>query len=209
MGNTTASPGPAGSATGPARGRPRSEKVRLAILDAAADLLVEGGMAAATMEGIAGRAGVSKATIYKWWPSRGQLALDSFFNRNRDTIAVTPGVPLAEALTGLLDALCSAFRDSPNGALMRELIGLAQGDPELREALEQRWLQPRRAVSRALLVEAGARGELPAGLDVEVTLDQLYAPIYHRLLFGHQPLGPDLPARLVAQALPMLLSERR
>jgi AcrR family transcriptional regulator len=199
MGETAAS-----TTTGATRGRPRSERVRLAILAAAADLLIEGGMAAATMEGIAARAGVSKATIYKWWPSRGQLALDSFFNRTKDSIAVDRSLPLAAALITQLDALCTLFRDTPSGALMRELAAAAQADPDVREALEERWLRPRRAVGRRLLADAVARGELPVRLDLEVTLDQLYAPIYHRLLFGHQPLGRDLPARLVAQALPGL-----
>jgi hypothetical protein len=55
------------------RGRPRSEKARLAILAAAGDLMLTGGLAAATMDAIAARAGVGKATIYKWWPSRGAV----------------------------------------------------------------------------------------------------------------------------------------
>ncbi|MCU1490585.1 MAG: hypothetical protein JWM85_1990, partial [Acidimicrobiaceae bacterium] len=62
---------PAGSVSAPSRpGRPRSERARLAILEAAADLLIEGGLHAATIEAIAARAGVSKVTIYKWWPTR-------------------------------------------------------------------------------------------------------------------------------------------
>jgi AcrR family transcriptional regulator len=194
-----------GTATaGVGRGRPRSEKVRLAVLDAAADLLIEGGMAAATMEGVAARAGVSKATIYKWWPSRGQLALDSFFNRTKDSIAVEAGVPLFGALAAQLDRLCALFRDTPSGALMRELISVAQADPEIRAALEERWLRPRRAVAHRLLTDAVQTGELPASLDIEVALDQLFGPIYHRLIFGHQPLDPGLGTKLVAQALPML-----
>ncbi len=62
-------------------GRPRSERARLATLEAAADLLVEGGLAATTVESIAARAGVSKVTIYKWWPSRGAVAVDAYFHR--------------------------------------------------------------------------------------------------------------------------------
>jgi AcrR family transcriptional regulator len=197
--------GPDGTVTaGAARGRPRSERVRLAVLDAAADLLIEGGMAAATMEGIAARAGVSKATIYKWWPSRGQLALDSFFNRTRDSITVDEDAALPDALASLLDRLCALFRDTPSGALMRELISVGQSDPDVRAALEERWLRPRRAITRALLTGAVGTGELPADLDVEVALDQLFGPIYHRLIFGHQPLGPGLGATLVRQALPGL-----
>jgi AcrR family transcriptional regulator len=119
--------------------------VRLAVLDAAADLLVEGGMSAATLEGIAARAGVSKATIYKWWPTRGHVALDSFFTRTRDTIAVDPDASLADSLTVQLQALCALFRDTASGRLMRELAAFAQNDPDVRDALEEHWLRPRRA----------------------------------------------------------------
>jgi AcrR family transcriptional regulator len=60
------------------RGRPRSEARRAAILSAAGDLMMKGGLRAATMEAIAARAGVAKATVYKWWPSRGAVALEGF-----------------------------------------------------------------------------------------------------------------------------------
>ena len=190
-------PGP----TGAPRGRPRSERVRLAVLDAAADLLVEGGMSAATIEGIAARAGVSKVTIYKWWPTCGHVALDSFFTRTRDTIAVDPDASLADSLTAQLDALCALFRDAASGRLMRELAAVAQDDPDVRDALEERWLRPRRAVAMRLLTEAAEGGELRADIDVEAVVDQLFAPVYHRLLFGHAPLRDGLAATLVGQPL--------
>src|SRR5689334_7982238 len=59
------------------RGRPRSEKARQAILDAAAELVLLRGMSAVTVDGVAERAGVSKATIYRWWRSKQMLALDA------------------------------------------------------------------------------------------------------------------------------------
>lgn len=183
------------------RGRPRSEKARTAVLDAAADLLLEGGMAAATMEGVAARAGVSKATVYKWWPSRGHLALDAFFTRTRDTMAVDEGATLAEALTAQVDALCTLFRDTPSGPLMRELAAAAQADPDVRDAADQRWLRPRRRVAAGLLADAVARGELRADTDVEAAVDQVFAPVYHRLLYGHAPLREGLAATLVGQLL--------
>jgi len=175
--------------------------VRLAVLDAAADLLVEGGMSAATIEGIAARAGVSKATIYKWWPTRGHVALDSFFTRTRDTIAVDPDASLADSLTVQLQALCALFRDTASGRLMRELAAFAQNDPDVRDALEEHWLRPRRAVAMRLVTEAAERGELRADIDVEAVVDQLFAPVYHRLLFGHAPLCEGLAAALVGQLL--------
>jgi DNA invertase Pin-like site-specific DNA recombinase len=57
------------------RGRPRSTKAHAAVLRAAAELLLEHGLDAVSMDEVAGRAGVSKATIYRWWPTKETLAL--------------------------------------------------------------------------------------------------------------------------------------
>ena len=68
-------PARSGEATAPApRGRPRSEKARKAVLDAAAELLLARGLSAVSMDVVAERAGVSKATIYRWWPTKETLA---------------------------------------------------------------------------------------------------------------------------------------
>src|SRR6202161_2729160 len=61
------------------RGRPRSEKAHKAILAAAAGLLLEHGLAQVSMDAVAERAGVSKATIYRWWPTKETLALDALY----------------------------------------------------------------------------------------------------------------------------------
>lgn len=60
------------------RGRRRDEAVRAAIIEAAGSLLMDVGFQDLTVEGVAARAGASKGTIYKWWPSKGALALDGY-----------------------------------------------------------------------------------------------------------------------------------
>ena len=69
----------AGASGAPQRGRPRSEKARTAILEAAAELLLARGLSAVSMDAVAERAGVSKATIYRWWPTKETLALDALY----------------------------------------------------------------------------------------------------------------------------------
>jgi AcrR family transcriptional regulator len=64
----------------PRRGRPRSERASDAIFDAAAELLLEHGLDAVSMDAVAERAGVSKATIYRWWPTKETLALDALYH---------------------------------------------------------------------------------------------------------------------------------
>jgi AcrR family transcriptional regulator len=183
------------------RGRPRSEAVRRAILDAAGELMLEGGWAAATIEAIAGRAGVSKATIYKWWPSRGAVALDGFLDRVRDTIAIPEGLASAEVLRFQVQSLIRLFRDSTSGSLMRGLIAQSMSDPDIESAVRERWIAPRRAVTIEVLKRGQETGELRPDTFPEVAADQLFAPVYHRLIFGHQTLDDDLADRLVEQLM--------
>src|ERR1700686_3400026 len=111
--------GPVSTASGP--GRPRSERARLAILEATADLLLEAGIAAAPIEAIAARAGVSKVTIYKWWPPRGAVAVDAYFHRYRQTIDFEDTGDVARDLAAQIRSTIDAFR-SRAGAVMAELI---------------------------------------------------------------------------------------
>ncbi len=185
-------------------GRPRSEEARRAVLEAAADLLVEGGLARATIEAIAARAGVSKVTIYKWWPSRGAVAIDAYFHRYRATAEFEDTGELAADLTGQIRLLVEAFRGRA-GEVMAELIGQAQTDPALSAILRTHWIDPRRAASSEVLRRAVERGEIRPDVDIPVVLDQLYGPIYYRLLLHHEPLEADLADVLVSTTLEGIL----
>lgn len=183
------------------RGRPRSEQVRVAVLNATADLLSESGTDAVTVEAIAERAGVSKTTVYKWWPTRAHVMLESLFSRTRHTTDVLDGQSLADTLTTQLQALIAVFRGTDVGRLFAGIVAAAQSDPEIRAALHDQWLQPRREVGQALLRQAVDSGELDPDTDVAAAVDQLFAPVYHRLLMGHEPLDDALAGTLVRQLL--------
>ena len=71
-------PPPSASRSGPAAGRPRSEEAHRAILNATLELLVEVGYSALTVEGVAQRAGVGKATIYRRWNSKLLLVIEAY-----------------------------------------------------------------------------------------------------------------------------------
>ncbi|MBM9508102.1 TetR/AcrR family transcriptional regulator [Actinacidiphila acididurans] len=190
-----------GEEEGPRRGRPRSEARRAAILEAAGDLMLEGGLKAATVEAIAARAGVGKATVYKWWPSRGAVALEGFMVRAADSWSLPEHTSAPEALRILAVAAVRLFTRSPSGQLMRALTADAQSQPELSRALREQWLGPRRAVAAELIRQGMSRGELRADLDVEITLDLIFAPVYYRLLYGHAELTEDFAERMVDQVL--------
>jgi AcrR family transcriptional regulator len=169
-------------------------------LEAAADLLMEGGLTAATIEAIAARAGVSKVTIYKWWPTRGAVAVDAYFHRSSPTNTIEDTGDLARDLTTQLAKIIDAFQGRP-GVVMAELIGQAQTDPNLAETLRSRWLKPRRDEAATVLQRAIDRAEIRPDVDIPALMDQLFAPIYYRLIMQHEPLNVKLAETLVCNLL--------
>jgi len=171
----------------PHRGRPRSERARLAILDTAGELLLEHGLAGASMDAVAARAGVSKATIYRWWPAKELLALDALLGVWIET-KVAPGGPDTGSLRGDLLGRVGMWARLPQAELGRAVAGLvakARSDPAFGPVYVERFVKPRRDAARPLFARAIERGEIPAETDVDAALDVLYGPIYHRLLHGH------------------------
>jgi AcrR family transcriptional regulator len=181
------------------RGRPRSEKARQAILAAAIDLLLEQGLRAMSMDDVAERAGVSKATIYRRWPAKELLALDALATE------WTVSTPAAERDTGTLRGdLLARFRpwlrqlhQKPFERVIAGLIAEAQTDATFATLYREHFVQPRRDATRLLLQRAIDRGEIPAATNLEVSLDLLYGPIYHRLLHGHAPLSERFAQQVV------------
>jgi AcrR family transcriptional regulator len=179
------------------RGRRPAAAVREEILEAAADLLLAEGMRGFTIEKVAHLSGASKMTIYKWWTSKGALALDGYFHRV-DPQLVFPDTGDVEAdLRTQLHTFLGVIRDSPAGRVIGELIGQAQSDPELKAAYLQRYSGPRRAKAVAAMETAKERGQLRAGLDPETVVDQLWGACYHRLLLPDQPLTDEFVDALV------------
>ncbi len=171
------------------RGRPRSEAARLAILEAAGELLLANGLEAVSMDAVAERAGVSKATIYRWWPTKQTLALEALYHE-WDTIRSAP--PDAGSLRGDLLALLRPWirrvRERPYGRVVASLVTEVHTDAEFAREYQARFVEPRRAPARWVLERAIDRGELPPGTDIELALDLIYGPIFHRLLHVHAPL---------------------
>jgi AcrR family transcriptional regulator len=191
------------------RGRPRSEKARHAILDAAAELLLLRGLAAVTMDAVAERAGVSKATIYRWWPSKEMLALDALLDWAAATAPPRDTGSLRGDVLALLRPWVREIRRRPFGPVIAALINEAQSDPKFAHAYRTRFVEPRRDAMRAVFARAGERGELPAELDVEVALDLIYGAVYHRLLHGHGELTDRFARDVVELALNGILTARQ
>jgi len=182
-------PGTPGHSDGaPGRGRPRSSEADRAILAAAIGLLGERGLAAMSIEEVAARAGVGKATIYRRWPSKGLLALDAFVVSFRAEQPLPDTGTLRGDLLAALRTWVHAVTSGSAGRLLASLIGEAQHDPELHGAWRDRVLQPLRAQHRIMLERGVARGEIPATVDFDVVLDLFFGAAQHRLLLGHLPM---------------------
>ncbi|TBL81008.1 TetR/AcrR family transcriptional regulator [Paenibacillus thalictri] len=163
------------------RGRPRNVETEKAILSASYDLLLECGFGTVTVEKIAERAGVSKATIYKWWPNKAAVVMDGFLS------AATARLPVPDTGSVLQDILdhvrnVTRFMLSPDGKIIKELIGEGQFDSGLAEAYRTRYFQPRRLEAGQLLARGVQRGELKEDLNIELSIDLIYGPIFYRLL---------------------------
>ena len=186
-----------GAGGGAQRGRPRSPAADRAILTAAADLLASRGLAAMSIEEVAARARVGKATIYRRWPSKGLLALDAFVTSFRERQPLPDTGTLRGDLTAALTAWIRAVTRTAMGPMLTGLIAEAQHDPSLRAAWRERVLEPLRGQHRIMLDRAIARGEIPATVDREVVLDLFFGAAQHRLLLGHLPLTDEFIGEVV------------
>ncbi|HEY5196016.1 MAG TPA: TetR/AcrR family transcriptional regulator [Solirubrobacteraceae bacterium] len=173
----------------PRRGRPRSETARREILKAAGELLLERGLNSISMDALAERAGASKATIYRWWPSKELLALDALFSEWEPARSDAHDTG---TLTGDLNALIRPWARQlaakPYARVIAALITRAQDDPRFAEQYHARFVEPRRDQARVIFARAIDRREIPPDTDIETALDLLYGPIYHRILHGHAKL---------------------
>ena len=181
-------------------GRPRSERCRRKILAAADALLAEHGFAGMSVDAIAQVAGVSKATIYRWWPNKAAVVMEALLGAIEADFSTDAGGDAEEDLIIRIRRTIALFR-SPKGRILASLIGEAQVDPEVAAAYRQRLLGPRRAGLRAVLERAVAAGTLRLD-DIELAIGIVYGPLYARLLLGHAPLDDaferDYPAIAVA-----------
>ncbi len=192
-----------GTAQAPLRGRPRSQKAHQAILKAAAELLLDRGLSAVSMDAVAERAAVSKATIYRWWPTKETLALDALYT---EWSAARPYPRDTGSLRGDLLSLLRPWArlacSRPYGRVIAALLTKAQTDPVFAAEYRQRVVQPRRDVAHAIFRRAIDRGQIPPDTNIEIAIDLLYGPLYHRLLHGHA--APD--DRFVRDVIDMALS---
>jgi len=181
-------------------GRPRSDATRCAIIQAAYELLEEGGMANFTIEGVAARSGSAKTTIYRWWPSRGVLAAEAMLSRLQSADPTLESGSPMQQLKQVMQNTADLFA-GPAGRVVAALIAESQSCAGTADAIMQPVIVRRREKGKELVARAIASGELKRDIDVEATLDALFGPFFSRLMFGRVPFEPDYVERLYSTVL--------
>ncbi|MET9362973.1 TetR/AcrR family transcriptional regulator [Streptomyces sp. NPDC006632] len=160
--------------------RRRSEKSRRATLSAALDLCTENGYGKVTIEAIAARAGVSKKTIYRWWPTKGAVLLDAV------TELVVSDTPFPD--TGVIDAdlsthinsLVHLFSAPVAGPAYTGILSEVLHDERLATTVNERFVIPRVALVYERMQRAQEQGQLPPDADLPLAVEMLYGPLYYR-----------------------------
>lgn len=179
----------------------RSEAARIAVLEAADDLLAERGLAGVTIEGIAARAQVAKQTIYRWWNSKTDILFDALVDDADEYFTLPDHGDLGRDLRDHLRQLASFLTSTDAGTVWRALAGQAQLDPVVAARFSAEVTAPQRERDLAPLIRARDRGELPATTDIDLAADQLVGPVYYRVLVTGAPVPPEFTDALVSRYL--------
>lgn len=176
-------------------GRPRSARAERAIHDAALELLVEQGYEGMTIEAVATRAGVGKATIYRRYDGKESLVAAAL-----RTLNPSPSLPLPDTgsvrgdLRFLVDVLARSTLSSVLGPMIVRVASAAISNPDLQSIFLENVIAPRHAAAYAILRRGVERGELRSDLDLSLMLDLIVGPIIYRVLFGRTDIRqlPDV-----------------
>ena len=183
------------------RGRPRSEQARREILETAYKLLRDKGFNAVGSHEIAQAAGVSSATLYRWWKSKEEILFDACFEHMKPVLAIPE---TRCALTRLRHYVLRAreFLVSEEGAVMARVLTGIHEDKRLHQMFLERYVKQRRQIQRGIIEDAIALGELQPTTDPELLIDMLSGPLFFRWLQGHAPLDKGFAKRIFDKVIP-------
>jgi AcrR family transcriptional regulator len=179
-------------------GRPRSAEADTAIVDATLDLIIEGGIDGLSVESVAARAGVGKATIYRRWANKDELIEDALASINDALPEIPPAGTARDRLVVMVDQIRAKTVETCSGRLMPRMLSYATQHPELFKQYFTSVIQPRRERYRVVLAEGIAAGELRADLDIELAATLIAAPMLYLQLMQ---VGLGTPRPGTSQAL--------
>jgi AcrR family transcriptional regulator len=177
----------------------RGAGARQRVLRAALEVLDDEGLPGFTMEAVARRAGASKATLYRHWPTAGALmidAMDATFQPFPTPDTGRLDTDIAQLLTGLVTLL----ERTPFPRLLAAFIDAVERDPAL-ATLHAELTRRRREPMLIVLARGRDRGQLSGDADPEVVTDLLTGPFFYRRFIAHRPIPPDLVGDVIARVL--------
>jgi AcrR family transcriptional regulator len=177
-------------------GRPRRPGVEEAVFDATLGLLASRDYREITMETLAERAGVSRTTIYRRWPTKAAVVAAAVSSLYLDRVEVPDTSSLSKDLVALLTDTYRVMADG-DGRVLEQLVRQSGQNPELVDVVRS-ILYARRRLSATALNRAIARGEMTPDTDQELLLDLLLGPLWFRLLVSGAPIAPE-EARAVVE----------
>lgn len=186
-------------------GRPRSETAQRAILEATLELLQDRGLKDFAIETVAAHAGVGKATIYRWWPSRLDLMLEAM-----DTLPPLR-VPDTGTFLGDLRILIADLGHVLNTTPLSAVLAHIMAENAARESGIAAFIANRMAGAQEAVARAKERGELPADADTASVLHMVFGPVMNKVFFGDTPLDDafvELVARSAVIGIPAALAQR-
>ncbi|WP_194898140.1 TetR/AcrR family transcriptional regulator [Catenulispora pinisilvae] len=193
----------AGPADGRRRpGRPRSEAAERAIVEAVLGLLSEGvPYGSLSMEQVATRAGVGKATVYRRWPNKESLVVDSVASLWQECPPpnLSDDRSTRDRILEYLDNMVEVMHNDLAGLVFSSVMAAGTLHPELLQNYHRVAIEPRREQLRVILRHGMAAGELRADLDVELTVRMISAPIVLTMKSEHpgEPLAQGFTRALV------------
>lgn len=189
----------------------RSARIRILVLEAAREELVQGGYGGLSHRAVARRAQVDPATVYRRWPTRPRLATDALLEIAASAVPVPDSGRLATDLETFLDAVVAALADRRWLRLFHALSAAsaeAEAEVDLNEILRAFW-EARFAGAEEMVARAVERGELPREVDGHAVVEQLVSPAYFRALVTGERLDAGFTRRCVRHALAVAGSHRR
>lgn len=148
------------------------------VINAADDLLAEVGFAGVTMEGLAKRAGVAKQTIYRWWPAKTAVLLETLVVDSNLRLTPPDTGSLSDDVHGMAVILAEFLATDDAGRVLAALRAHARLDPEFATAYDEQFAADQKRREELPLRRAVERGELPTDLDIAVERAKLFGPIY-------------------------------
>jgi AcrR family transcriptional regulator len=174
---------PGGPDLGPRRapGRPRDERADRAILDVTLTLLAEVGPTALSVEEVASRAGVGKATIYRRFATKDDLVVAALASLNTSLPAVVPDGSVRDALVTMVSAWWSQQQTGQNGQLFARVLAHAKSNPRMFCSFYDQMIEPRRELYRLVIRRGIESGELRPDTDVELMTTLIIASSVYTL----------------------------